>query len=1101
MIPSSRIPVFCTLLVLVVVHSAGANYLMRFADVHEDKVVFTYEGDLWLVPTAGGQAQRLTRDAGVEEFAKFSPDGRMIAFTANYDGGTDVYVMASNGGEPRRLTYHPAADHVLDWFPDGQRILFRSRREYPYRAEQIYSVDLGGRLPERLPVDRAGLTAVSPDGTRIAYNRISREFRTWKRYQGGMAQDIWMGSLLNKDYKRITDWPGTDSFPMWQDDAIYFISDREHGRLNIYKYDLNSGQASAMTEYTDYDVKFPSIGPGMIVYQYGERLHLLSLKSGRTQELDVRIMTEQIPVREGLVEPEKYLGSFGVSPTGKRVVVESRGEILNLAAEAGEPINLSMTSGSREKNPAWSPDGRWIAFISDRTGEEELYLVDQKAKKPWRQLTKGGQGFRLQPVWSPDSRWLLFSDKSMKLNLLDAQSGELSVLDQAECDDGWERWGIQDYVWSPDNRWIAYTKMGLNVNESIHLYSMEQKKSYPVTDGMSTSFSPSFDPKGRYLYYLSHRTFEPIMCMIDQTNAYLDVCRPYVVMLSADTPSPFAPREVLEEEKDEKETGAGKDGNGDGDEDGQDVPATRIDVDGLMLRTVAAEGVPAGNYFRLEATPDGFCFLKKTKPEFLKYQNVSDTTDVVMELHHYAIDEKKPEDRKSKKLMDGVNNYHVSADGKKIVYKAGRTIGVVDAGKEAKGGDGKVDLAQAKFPIDRRKELMQVFNEAWRVQRDWFYDPALHGVNWDAVGEKYRKFVRYCGNRSDLTYLIGEMIGELNAGHTYSSGGERRETPVSVSTGMLGADFEAVEGAPYLRVSHIVPGTSWDESEYSPLGAPGCPIRAGHYIIAVDGVEARANVNIHRHLQNKAGRVVELTYNDQPTPDGAKTYLVRAIGSEERIRYREWVESRRAYVEKKTGGEVGYLHIPDMMQRGLIEFARGYYPQHNKKALIIDERYNGGGFVGDMIIDRLERRVWSLTKPREGGVLRNPERAFHGPLAVIINEDTGSNGEYFAEALKIGRLATLIGKRTWGGAIGIEPHQILVDGGTTTPPQFAPFGLDRKWLIEGHGVEPDLDVQNMPGDVLRGIDAQLDAAIEHVMKEAAEGKYEIPPAPEYPRKD
>ncbi|UCG17616.1 MAG: PD40 domain-containing protein [Phycisphaerales bacterium] len=1085
--------------------NAQSSHLMRYADVHKDRIVFTYEGDLWLASADGGDARRITNDAGSEVHAKFSPDGTRLAFTAQYDGGTDIYVMDARGGVPKRLTYHPATDTMVDWLPGGGHVLFRSRREYPHRTEQIYKVSVDGGMPEKLPVDRAGLAAISPDGTRIAYNRIGREHRTWKRHKGGTAQDIWLGSLEKLDYRKVTDWPGTDSFPMWYGDAIYFVSDREYGTLNLYRLDPGSLKVIAITSYKDYDVKYPSIGVDRIVYQYGETLHLLDVKTGASRAVPVEIRSDLVRMRPELVDAKPTTGSFRVSPTGKRVLLEARGDILNLPVEDGEPVNLTRTTGTREKNAAWSPNGQWIAFISDRTGEEEVYLVDQKGELPWRQLTRDGAGFRMPLVWSPDSHYLLFSDKSLRLNLVDTESGNITVVDRGEYDDGWERWGIQDYTWSPDSRWVAYTKLERSMNEAVFLYSLDARKVHRVTGEMTQDWSPSFDPKGRYLYFLSNRTFKPIMGAIDQNHIFLDVCRPYAVILKDTEPSPFAPKDSHEEIADDRAepepdrpegiADEGAKDNDDEDDQAETGDKTRIDVENIHRRIVVADGVPAGNYFRLEATENGFLYLSKPEPEFLKYQNVADHTGGKLELHHYDLDE-----RETRQLLSGIANYHLSADGKKLIYRAGATYGVVEVGKEAKVGDGKVKLDDVRVKVDRNDEFRQIYDEAWRVQRDWFYDPGMHGEDWKAVGDKYRKFISHCGNRSDLNYLIGEMIGELNAGHTYVRGGDIERDAKRVSTGMLGAEFEVVPGADYYRIRRIIPGTPGVPAERSPLDVPGCPIRAGDYLIAIDGDEVRVDDNVYRHLQNKADAVVTVAYHDRPSPQGASTYRVKTVRSERAIRYRRWVEANRAHVEQATRGEVGYVHIPDMMQSGLIELARAYYPQFYRKGIIIDERYNGGGFVADMIIDRLERELWSLIQPREGGYLHAPERAFHGHLIVIVNERTGSSGELFAEAIKRKRIAPILGVRTWGGAVGIELHQPLVDGGRVTPPQFARYGLDGTWLIEGHGVVPDIEVQNLPGDVVAGRDAQLEAAIEYIMNKVVQEPKDIPGSPEFPVK-
>ncbi len=1081
------------------------SHLMRYADVHNDSIVFTYEGDLWLASAAGGDARRITNDPGTERFAKFSPGGQRLAFTANYDGGTDVYIMDARGGPPTRLTYHPAPDYALDWFPDGQAILFRSRRAYPFRGEEIYKVSIEGGLPERLPVDRAGLTALSPDGTRIAYNRISRESRTWKRYKGGMAQDIWVGSLADGDFQRLTDWPGSDHFPMWAGDSIYYTSDREHGTLNLYKQNVATKEITALTSYPDFDVKYPSIGTGKIVYQYAESLHLLDIQTGEFRKVEINIPSDLVKMRPAYVSPTDHVGSFGLSPSGTRLLIETRGEIVNVPVDKGEPINLTRASGSREKNAAWSPNGRWVAFVSDRTGEEALYLVDQKGAKPTRRLTEGGKGFLMQPVWSPDSKSLLHSDKFMKLNLVDAATGDATVVDGGEYDDAWERWGIQDYVWSPDSRWIAYTKMEANLHESIFLYSLDSKKTQRVTDNAWNDFSPSFDTEGRYLYFLSNRSFAPTMGAIDQNHIFLDVCRPYLIVLAADTASPFAPQDSEQAVDDAADDDSEEQGDAEKDEkeaevDDDETPKTKIDLDDFVRRTVVVADIKPGNYFRLEATDDGFLYLSRKGRSFLKYQAVTDKTSDKLDLYYYKIDEDDADDRETKKLLAGINNYHLSADGEKLVYRSGSTHGVVDTAKEADVGDGKVDLAAVKIKVDRPAEFSQIFNEAWRVQRDWFYDPGMHGVDWNAIGEKYRKFVPYCGNRSDLNYLIGEMIGELSAGHTYIRGGDYLGSAKRVSTGLLGFDFAPAAAEAYHQIAHIVPGNNWDTAERSPLGAPGCPIQSGDYLISIDGEEVTRTDNPYRLLENKAGRVVTLGYNSKPSADGVKTYRVHTLSSERSIRYRQWVDRNRQFVEQQGQGRIGYVHLPNMMEAGLIEFAKAFFPAYTKEAIVIDIRYNGGGFVGDMIIDRLERKLWALTQPREGKFIRDPERVFHGHLVVVMNEDTGSNGEYFAEAIKIRQLAKLIGMRTWGGAVGIEPHQHLLDGATTTPPQFAPFGINGKWLIEGHGVDPDIEVQNMPGDVIRGRDAQLETGISVLLEQLKENPMPIPERPAYPKK-
>ncbi|RKZ14363.1 hypothetical protein DRQ53_11700, partial [bacterium] len=1018
------------------------GYVMRYADVGADQIVFTYEDDLWLVPVDGGDAHRITSHPGRETAAKFSPDGSMLAFTGGYDGGNDVYVMDARGGVPRRLTFHPSGGILLDWTSDGESVIFTSRREAPAYATELYTVSIEGGMPVRLPVDRGSLASMAPDGSAIAYNRLGRHVRTWKRYEGGLAQDVWVADFASGDIKKITDWAGSDQFPMWADDgAIYFSSDREDATLNLYRYDTATEETARLTRFTDYDVKWPSYGRGKIVFQYGPGLSIYDAATGETAAVAITIPSDRRHVREDLQTPSPRSGAFALSPAGERALITARGEILNFPTDKGGALNLTRSSASREKNATWSPDGRWIALVSDRSGEEQLYLVDQHGKDEWKQITDGSFAFMNQPVWSPDSESLIFSDKFLKLHLVDAKSGKTTEIARSSHDDAWERWGIMDYVWSPDSRWIAYTSQTGNMNEAIWLYDTKTRENHQLTDDMSQDWSPSFSPDGQYLYFLSNRTFNPIMGRQDQNHIFLKLARPYLFLLRDGVRSPFYEADVVVsgDESDEAEEKGGDD-----DDEGDDVVETQIDLDGLPARQIVCEGVDAGNYFRLEAIEDGFLFLERGEPTFLKYQHVDDGTGGSLDLLKYSL-----EDREAEPFVTGIANYHLSADGESLIYRAGRSYGKVDTDKGGEVGDGEIDLGAVKLRVDRMQEFPQVFAEAWRIQRDWFYDENMQGTDWQAIYDKYEPFVAGCGTRGDLNYLIGEMISELNIGHTYISGGDFEDGAERVGTGALGAEFTVSEGEAYYRISAILPGVSWDPRYRSPLAAPGVTVGVGDYLIAIDGQEVAAGDNVYAHLVDKGGRMVTVTTNSKPTADGAIDTRVEALSSERGLRYRDWVDRNLANVDDQSDGKVGYIHLPNMSTSGLVEFGRSWYPQTGKQAMIIDDRFNGGGFVGDMIIDRLERELWAMTAPREGGTGRNPENCFHGPLVVLINEETYSNGEFFAEAVKRQGLATTIGVRTWGGSTGIEPHQNLVDGGRTTPPQFGLFGLDGSWPIEG----------------------------------------------------
>ncbi len=1067
------------------------GYVMRYADIGHGHIVFSYEDDLWLVPEAGGEAHRVTSNPGLELGAKISPDGTMVAFTGNYDGGMDVYVMDIMGGVPRRLTYHPAADLVADWCPDGKGVVFSSNREAPSFASELYRVALDGGMPTKLPVDRGSLASVAPDHSGLAYNRYGRQVRTWKRYQGGNAQDIWVKDLKNGDINRITDWSGSDQFPMWSADGnIYFASDRQDGTLNIYAYNTTSTKTRRLTFFNDYDVKYPSLGDGEIIFQYGPGLSVLDLTSGKVRTVPVTIPSDRRLVRTELVTPSPGSGSFTLSPAGERALIEARGEILNLPTDEGDPLNLTRTPGSRERDAVWSPDGRWVALVSDRTGEEQIYLVDQHGRREWRQLTEGNFGFILQPVWSPDSKALLFADKFMKLHRVDVESGKIREVGHSDYDDAWERWGIQDYVWSRDSRWVAYTVQTENMNEAIWLYDTRSGKNTKLTDDMTEDWSPSFSRDGKYLYFLSSRTFNPIMGRQDQNHIFLKTARPYMVLLQDGSRSPFY--------KEDTEVAVSDDQEDEDKKDKKDTDETTvIDLEGIGNRILACAGVKADNYFRLEAVDGGFIMLRKTAPEFLKYQNVNDHTGGNLDLVSYKL-----EDTELSDLMSGIANYHLSADGKQLIYRAGKKYGMVEVGKEAKVGDGAIDVGALKLTVDRLQEFPQIFREAWRIQRNWFYDANMQGSDWPAMYEKYAPFVAGCGTRSDLNYLIGEMIAELNIGHTYIYGGDFEDSGAHIATGLLGCGFHAEKGEDHYRIEGVVPGISWDSRYRSPLLEPGVNVQAGDFLMAIDGENILTNDNVYAHLQDRAGKMITLTVSGSDSGRNAREIRLKTLGSERGLRYRAWVEANRNHVEELSGGKVAYLHMPDMGERGLVEFGRSYYPQTGKQAMIFDDRYNGGGFVGDMVIDRLERQLWAITQPREGKGGRNPERVFHGPLVVLINGDTYSNGEFFAEAIKRKGLATLIGERTWGGSTGMEPHQNLVDGGVTTPPQFGLYGLDGTWPIEGWGVEPDIVVINAPADVVAGHDAQLDRAVAFLLQQLKDhpGKWTIPPVPEYPLK-
>ena len=1077
---------------LVGLVQAEESRLMRFPDISKDQVVFVYAGDLWIVSTEGGIARRLTSDVGLELFPKFSPDGKWIAFTGQYEGNTDVYLIPSEGGEPKRLTYRPGFenmsdragfdDMVLDWHPDGKRILFRSWREsYNTWFQKLYLVSKDGGYPEALPLPEGGLTSFSPDGNKIAYNPCFRNFRTWKRYKGGLAQDIWIYDLKNNTVEKITDWEGTDTSPMWFEDKIYFVSDRDK-RANIYCYELSTKKTRKISDHSDFDVKWPSLGSEAIIYENGGYLYVLDLKTEKTKKISVEIPDDKVLVRPEFIPVKDLISEFGLSPDGHRALFAARGEIFTVPAEKGNTRNLSNSSGSREKNPVWSPDRKWIAYISDRTGEDELYIIPQDGKEEEQRITMDGHCFRFAPVWSPDSKNILFADKDLKLFYVDIQNRKVTLIDSTK------NWEITDYVWSPDSKWIAYAKPAKNMFYSIFLYSVGENKIYRVTEDYTDDFNPAFDPEGKYLYFLSNRDFNAELGHFEPSFTYNKMTRIYVATLQADSLSPFAPQsdetESMEEnwkrqEKEKKEREEIK---------GKMVEHVGIDISGIEKRIVAVP-IDPGNYFGLKAG--------KSKIFYLSFPNGTLTGEKPGpngELHLYNLIE-----RKDQIMLSPLDGYDLSFDGEKLIYKSGDQYGILDARYgSGKVGDSTLMLDQMQMKLDRREEWKQIFNEAWRRERDFFYAPNLHGVDWNLMRQRYGELVPYIAHRSDLNYIIGEMIGELCCSHTYVSGGDMPKVNL-VKTGLLGIDWDPDTTSMFYRIKKIYPGQNWREDLRSPLTEPGLDIKEGEYILAVDNKILRYPTEPYSLFENTVGKTVILKVNSKPSLDGAREVTVKPIENEYELRYRYWVESNRQKVDQATGGRVGYIYIPDMGGGGLNEFAESYFPQIKKEGLIVDVRYNGGGFVSQMILERLRRMVVGMGCSRNGADYTYPEGAMFGPMVCLINQYSASDGDFFPYYFREYGLGPLIGKRTWGGVVGIRGFPSLVDGGYVTAPEFAPFNMKGEWVMENHGVDPDIEVDNLPNQVIAGHDPQLEKAIEVILKKLEEAK-KLPERPSYPVK-
>ena len=858
-------------LALLVILAAGTlqaapeGRLMRYPDISGDKIVFTYGGDLWVVPSGGGLASRLTTHPGYEAMAKFSPDGKRIAFTGSYDGNSDAFVMPAGGGAPTRLTFDPSSDYVVEWHPTGEKVLFRSsmlsKTNPGPRYNRLFLIDAKGGFPEVLPLFEGGLTSFSPDGKRIAYNRMETEARTWKRYEGGMQQDVWLYDFEKSASERLTDFAGFDGFPMWYKNSVYFISDREH-TMNIFCLDLATKKTRKITNHDEFDVKWPSIGGDSIVYENGGWLYVLDLKTEKTKKIEVEIPSDLLLTRPSFKKVGASIGEFAVSRTGKRAVVEARGDIFTVPAEKGEWRNITKTQGIRERAPAWSPDGKWIAYLSDRTGEYRIFLRDPEGKNEEVQVTKDLKGWIFDLRWSPDSKKIAFSDQTWTLSYVDIDKKDVKKIDKSDMND------ISDFSWSSDSKWIAFAKLGDNLFSSLYLCSIEGNKVTRLTNGFYDDYNPVFDPDGKYLYFNSNRSWYPQFSRFEDNFTYVlasDVC---VATLQADTPSPFAPEsdeeEVVKDEEKKDESAAkgekkdtkkddakkedkadkGKDKDKDKkDADGDKAKDVKIDFEGFENRVVALPIEP-GNYFGLSAASGSIFYVKVPElPVFGEEFEEGPAPTTLM-----TFDLKK---REASEVMSGIDGYDLSADGKKILYRAKGAFGIIDAEAGKKIGDGKIETGGLEAKVDPADEWAQEYNEAWRLQRDFFYDPNMHGVDWAKMKDRYAPLVKSVAHREDLNYIIGELIAELNAGHTYIGGGDQPSFS-RINVGLLGCDYEVDKASGRYRISKIFVGRNWEKKCTAPLTQPGIGVKEGDYLLAVNGADLKYPTSPYALFENTA---------------------------------------------------------------------------------------------------------------------------------------------------------------------------------------------------------------------------------------------------------
>ncbi|GAB6010173.1 S41 family peptidase [Dysgonomonas reticulitermitis] len=1043
-----KLILFLFFILFLLAAKAQEARLLRFPSTNGSEIVFSYAGDLYKVPFNGGEAKRLTSHIGYEMFPKFSPDGKTIAFTGQYDGNTEVYTVPSAGGEPLRVTYTAtnARDDIGDrmgpnnivmgWTPDGKDIVYRNRIGSGFTG-RLYLVNNEGGLSNGLPLPEGGFCSYSPDGKKLAYNRVMREFRTWKYYKGGMADDIWIYDPSAKSVQNITNNDAQDIMPMWIGDDIYFISDRDR-TMNIFVYNTKTRQTSKVTDFTEYDVKFPSYHGNIIVFENGGYIYKLDVTNKQPVKINITLASDNIYARSEVKDGGKYITGASLSSDGERLVVTTRGEVFNIPTDKGVTKNITRSPGAHDRDAEWSPDGKSIAYISDATGETELYLQDAVGSDPV-QLTKNNDTYIRSFVWSPDSKSIVYTDRNNRINLLDVSSKQKTVLLQ---DPAGEPRGV---IFSPDSKWLTYSRMESNDFNVVYIFNIAAKKEYAVTDKWYESYSSTFSKDGKYLVFSSARNFNPVYGSKEWNHIYQNSNGIYLALLSKDTPSPFLEKDAVVNEKKPAEK---KDS----------VVTVKIDFDGIANRIVKLP-VPAGSYRNF--------YMDGNKVYYSKQGAVT-----VFDL----------KTQKEETLVEGAS-MNVDYNSKKALFYKNRQLYVanIPAGKtELKD---PVNLSNMKIYTDYPQEWAQIFDEAWRVYRDGFYVENMHGVDWKAIKKKYEVLLPYVKNRLDLNYIIGEMIAELNCGHAYVNPGEADRAD-RINTGLLGAEISRDKSG-FFRIEKILQGAAWDKGLRSPLTEPGIDAKTGDFIVAIDGIAANSVKDMFSLLVGKAGVSTEISLNSKPQLAGARKIVISPIADESPLYQYEWVQNNLKKVEKASNGKIGYIYIPDMGPEGLNEFARYFYPQLDKEGLIIDDRANGGGNVSPMILERLSREPYRLTMRRGSNRIGTvPDAVQIGPKVCLINKYSASDGDLFPWGFRALGIGKLIGTRTWGGIVGISGSMPFIDGTDIRVPFFTSYDAKTgQWIIENHGVDPDIVVDNDPIKEWNGEDQQLDRAIEEVMKE------------------
>ncbi len=1059
----------------------GANgdptVMLAAPAVSAEHVAFAYAGDLWVARHDGSGVRRLTSHQGLEGNPRFSPDGRSIAFTGEYDGNGDVFIVPAEGGVPERLTWHPSSDLVQDFTVDGGAVLFSSgRNSYTGRHQQLFAVSTDGGHPDQLPIPHAFKASYSPDGSHIAYTPLYEAFNQWKNYRGGTATRIWIYDVADHSVQQIPQPPGrsNDTDPMWDGDLVYFRSDRA-GEFNLFSFDPATERVEQLTRHEDFPVLGASAGAGRIAYEQAGRIHLMDLASGASSPVPISIATDLMEVRPRYAEGGRFIRDAALSPSGARAVFEFRGEIVTVPREKGDHRNLTRSVAAHDRSPAWSPDGTRIAFFSDQGGEYGLHIAPQDGKGETRRYELDGAGFYENPRWSPDGTKISFTDNSRAVYWIDVGSGETHRVD---ADVVYGPLPPPHHAWSPDSRWLVYTRNDATNIHTVYVHSIETGETRAVTDGLSEVSEAVFDSGGKYLYLLASTDAGPVIQWFAQSNQDLEATNAiYLVVLEKGTPSPLAKESDEETGGEESEEG---DAGAQAAEESDDV-TVRIDFEGLDQRILALP-LEAAGYRSLQPGGPGKLFYLKSDEAFSFGSGSLARFDL--------------EEREEKTLVSGVSGFALSGDRKSVLYASQGDWHIASAtGSEIRGGEGKISTDRLQVRIDPRAEWRQIYDEAWRINRDYFYDPNMHGADWPALKEKYAVFLPHLASRSDLNRLLQWLHSELAVGHHRGGGGDFLHDTENVPGGLLGADYVVDQGR--YRFDRVYGGLNWNPDLRSPLTEPGVEVQAGEYLLAVEGEPLFAPENLYGRFENSADKIVEITVGPSADGTGARTVQVVPIPNERALRNRAWVEGNLRRVDEATGGRVAYVYVPNTAGAGHEYFKRYFFPQTDKEAVIVDERHNGGGQIADYYINILRRPWIANWAMRYGADLSTPQGAIHGPKVMLIDETAGSGGDLLPWMFHKFELGTLIGRPTWGGLVGVLGFPVLMDGGVITAPNLAIWTEDG-FIVENVGVPPDIEVEQLPAEVIAGRDPQLEKAIEVVMAQLEEQGPIERPKPPYP---